>query len=134
MNKFPSPFIVYVRKLILFTLVLTIIFYAARFFLPLKYRTPALPYLLPFFFATNVVVHYLLLKATARKFSSFVNYYLAGTMSKLFLYIIVLLIYIYMHRSDALAFTITFFVLYIGYSVFEVISLLSKKAQSTEDK
>lgn len=133
MIKQTSPFFIFVRKLILFTVVLTIIVYAIRYFLPLPWRTPALPYLIPFFFAANVVVHYILLKASEKKFSRFVNYYLAGTFSKLMLYIIVLLIYVYFHRADALAFTVTFFLLYLFYTVFEVISLLSNKVQPPEN-
>ncbi|MHC1708472.1 MAG: hypothetical protein AB9842_13255 [Bacteroidales bacterium] len=124
-----SPFFVYVRKLILFTVIVTIVLYAVRFFLSPHWRTPALPYLIPLFLSVNIVIHYILLKTTAKKFSSFVSYYMAGTMGKLLLYIIILLVYIYLHRADALPFTLTFLLLYILYTTFEVISLLANNTQ-----
>jgi hypothetical protein len=124
-----SPFFLFAKRLLLYTVILVIVCYAIRYFLPAGWRTPALPYLFPFFFSVNIVVHYVLLKATEKRFSKFVNYYLAGTFSKLILYVAVLLLYILLHRPDALPFTVTFFFLYILYTSFEVIALLSNKVQ-----
>lgn len=115
----------YTGKLIIFTAVLFIISFSIRYFLPDPWRTPALPFLFPFFFSVNIVVHYIILKGTEKKFNSFVNYYLAGTFCKLLLYILVLVVYVFLHRSDALTFTVTFFLLYLFFTGFEVISLLS---------
>lgn len=117
-------------RYIVFTIIIAIVALGTSFFLPLTMRTPALPFLIPFFLLLGLGVHAGLLKMSGNKFSRFVNAYLVASFLKLFLYLIVMVIYIYLNRHDALPFAITFLVLYIAYSVFEVITFLSSKSET----
>ncbi len=116
-------FFSFTRNLILYTGIIAVLAIIINHYLPFRWRTPALPYLILLFFSINIVIHYVLLKASEKKISGFVNYYLVTTLVKLSLYILVLVVYIYWHRSDALAFGVTFFILYLLYTLFEVYSL-----------
>ena len=130
MRQLSSIFLAFIKKLLIFTVILSLVLYTGRYFLPIKWNTPALPYLLPFFFIVNAMVHYVLLKASLKKFSRFVNYYLAGSFLKLMLYIIVLLLYVFNNKADALPFTILFFILYLSFTAFEIMSLLRNNNSS----
>jgi len=111
-------------RYVAFTLVVAVVIFGISMLLPAGMRTPALPFLIPFFLILGFGVQAILLKMSGNKFSGFVNAYLVASFLKLFLYIIVIGIYIYLKRKDAMPFTITFLILYIVYSVFEVLSLL----------
>ena len=47
-----------------------------------------------------------------------------ATFAKMFLSVIVLLAYVFANKEDAVPFIISFFLLYILYSVFEAVALL----------
>lgn len=117
-------------RYIVFTIIIAVAAFGISVFLPQSMRTPALPFLIPFFLVLGFGVHAILLKMSGNKFSRFVNAYLVASFLKLFLYLIVMVIYIYLNRHDALPFAITFLLLYILYSIFEVISFLSAKSEN----
>ncbi|MCX6271224.1 MAG: hypothetical protein NTU44_08415 [Bacteroidetes bacterium] len=133
MNASSSDFPVFVKKLVYFTLILGIIAFLIKLFLPLPYRTPALPFLLLFFFAVTLIVHYILIRSVDKKLSRFVSLYLGSTFLKLMLYLIVFILYVFTHRADAIGFSLTFLVFYLAYTVFEVISLLGKTNQPPQN-
>jgi hypothetical protein len=95
----------------------------SKFLLPISFVTPALLYLIPLFFSITLLTHYLLLKGSEKSFAKFTTNYMLVTFSKLMLLLIVLLLYVFTHKSDAIPFIISFFLLYILFAVFEAIEL-----------
>lgn len=128
-----TTFTVFFKKLLILTGITALIAFIAAFYLPKNFTTPALPFLFIFFVIVTSLVHLLLTKASEKNFQSFAKNFMIATLGKLILYVIVIIIYIIINRSDAIAFTINFFVLYLIYSVFEVISILFK-TQKKNDK
>ncbi len=120
-----AGFIKFAKNTFFFSLILAIICFTISFFLPAKYLTPSFPYLFIFFFAITLVVHYILMKASEKRMSKFVNYFMLATFLKLMLYIMILVIYVLFNRFDAIPFILTFFILYLFFTVFEIISILS---------
>ena len=120
-----SVYLNFLKRIIIFSVAFALICFIVGYFLPSGFITPALPYLFLFFLSVTLVVHYVLLKASEKRFSKFTTYFMLATFLKLMLYIAVLLIYVLLNRSDAIPFIITFFILYIFYTAFEVISILS---------
>jgi len=120
-----SVYLNFLKRIIIFSIAFALIFFTVGYFLPAEYITPALPYLFLFFLSVTLVVHYVLLKASEKRFSKFTTYFMLATFLKLMLYIAVLIIYVLLNRFDAIPFIITFFILYVFYTVFEVISILS---------
>ncbi len=117
----------YARKSVIFTLIIGALSYALIFILPDNYISPALPYLILFFFAVNLVVHYMLQKAEKNKSRKFITNYMLATFLRFFLYLIVIIAYVLINRPDAIQFIVSFFILYLIYSVHEVISILPRK-------
>ncbi|HRY33233.1 MAG TPA: hypothetical protein P5531_09735 [Bacteroidales bacterium] len=126
-----TPFFQYVRRIMLLTALLAIISYLLNLLLPAAWITPAIYYLLLFFFSVQIVVHYVLLKAVSKRFNRFMQYYMAATFLKLFFFISVIVVYILLHRQDALPFAVAFFIYYLIFTTFEVVMLIREPHQKT---
>jgi hypothetical protein len=97
---------------------------AGIYFMLPRFATPALPWLILFFIITTYTLYSVLLKASTGKFNRFTNLFMAASVFKLLLLLVVITLYMFFFRSDAIRFVITMFVLYLVYTVFEVIWLL----------
>ncbi len=94
------------------------------FTLPHSLVTPALPLLLFFFLSVTLISYYFQLKSAGERFIRFVNAYMLLMAAKLFLYIVVIVAYVFTHRSDVIPFMMTFFVLYLCFTIFEAVYVL----------
>ncbi len=121
-----SPYLRFLKRLLLFSLILGLITVLFVFFLPKIFISPALPFLFFFFIASSLLSYYYLLKSMKKKFIRFTNTFLLITAIKLLLYVAVMVIYVLIHREDAVPFLLSFFILYLCYTVFEVVILLKK--------
>jgi hypothetical protein len=117
-------FIRFMQSIFLFSFIIALISLGAMFILPLKFITPMLPVLVIFFMVTGLAVFYFFSRAVTKRFSMFTNYFMIATTLKLFLYLSVIVIYALIRRSDAITFIITFFLLYLCYTAFEVVWML----------
>jgi hypothetical protein len=120
----PPELIRFFKRLIIFSLMQGAAAGVLYLILPAKAITPAMPFLFFFFTAVTFLNYWILIRSTARKFIRFVNYYLLSTTVKLLLFIGVLVGYILLNRADAVPFGISFFILYLLYTIFEVIELI----------
>ncbi len=118
-------YVIFLKKLLIFTLILATAVIGAAYFLPQSFVSPALPYLLFFFFSVTLIVHLILLKVSAKKGSGFTNYFMLLTFGKLLFFLTIILIYALLNRSDAVQFIASFFILYVFFTVFEVVLSLS---------
>ena len=119
-----SPYLTFLRRILIFSAILGIIATGFYFLVPAKYITPALPFLFVFFIAVTLASFYYLLRSTGKAFITFVNYYLLITLLKLFLFIGVIFLYMFLNKPDAAPFAISFLVLYFLYMVFEVVNMV----------
>lgn len=119
-----SAYLNFLSRLFAFSLIFGIIALSISYFLPKNLLTPTLPYLFPFFFAVTMVIHYLLLKAYERKHSRFMTSFMLVIFLKLFFYLAILVVYVLMNKTDAMRFIITYFIFYVFYTTFEVVSIL----------
>lgn len=117
----------YALNAMIFTIIVALLSFMITFLLPESYITPALYYLILFFFSVNLVVHYLLRKSEKKKFRRFISNYMLATFLRFFLFLIVIIAYVFINRPDAVPFIITFFIFYVIYSVHEVITILPQK-------
>jgi len=97
-------------------------------FLPAEWTSPAWPYLLIFFLAVNISLYALYVRAKEKKLSSFTNFFMLATFSKLLLYLVVIVIYLLFNREDVVPFVLTFLIYYILFTALEVraVSKVSK--------
>jgi hypothetical protein len=78
----------------------------------------------------TIFTHLRLIKAVEKNIQVFTNTYILSITIKLLLYFMFLLVCLLIDSSNALAFVVSFFILYICYTVFEVIQLLNVKKRS----
>ena len=95
------------------------------FILPKTFVTPFLPVLILFFPVVTFITFRFIVKAAHERFIRFLNYFLLTTTVKLFLFIAVLITYMLLNKPDAVPFTLTFFILYLSYTIYEVIHIIS---------
>lgn len=102
---------------------------------PAEIVTPALYYMIAFFYALSVLVHFLLISASKKKFAHFNNRYMLATVVKLLLFMVILIVYVFVFPEDAVNFLITFLVLYVLFTGFEVFAIVqtTRKIKSEEE-
>lgn len=119
-----TPFSKFIFGLCVFSLTLGVLAIIIAQILPTKYLSPVLPLMFPFFLFLTLSVFYVVTKETGKIFSNFVNRFMLATFCKMFLSVIILLAYVFSHKEDAVPFIISFFLLYVLFSVYEAIALL----------
>jgi hypothetical protein len=85
-----------------------------------------LPYLFLLFYVIGALVHFVLLRITSLNPRKFVSYFMLATFFKLMNYLIVILVYVLYVKEGILPFILSFFILYIIYTVFEVATILAQ--------
>jgi hypothetical protein len=118
-------YIEFLKKLLIYTVILGVAGFLTVYFIPEKFISPALPYLFFFFFSVTLIVHLVLLKVSQKKNSGFINFFMLLTFGKLLFFLTIILVYALLNRSDAVRFIISFFILYLFYTTFEVVISLS---------
>jgi hypothetical protein len=92
--------------------------------------SPSIPYLIILFYVITAIVHYILLRISTLNPRKFVSYFMAATFLKLMNYLIVIVVYTFYIKEGILPFILAFFALYIVYTVFEVVIILSQIKES----
>ena len=123
-------YISFLKKLTIFSLLLAIPGVIAAYTLPSEYITPTLPFLYIFFYSATTVVHYLLLKISLKKPTAFTNYFMLLTFGKLLFYLTIVLAYIILYKDDAKPFVVSFMILYLFFTAFEVVQSLKQTGQA----
>ena len=129
-----SLYIIFLKKLLIFTVIIAIIGSVLTVILPSNFITPTLPFLYVFFFAATLIVHYMLLKVSEKKTPGFINLFMLVTFGKLIFFLTIILIYAFLNRDDAVQFIGAFSILYFTFTAFEVVLSLqhSKMKGKTE--
>ena len=120
-----SVYLSFLKRLLIFSLILGSVAALLFFLLPEKCISPILPFLFIFFIAITLISTYILIRSSQKKFIRYLNVYLLTTVIKLFLYVAVMITYILLNMADIFPFAISFFILYLCYTIFEVVWLVS---------
>jgi len=113
----------FIYRLIIFSVILAAIGVLFQFTLP-QYTSPALPFIIIFFFFITLFTLYIVLRAphqaSGKKFVA--GYILSRfvKMTSIFLFIVLYMIF---NREDRWNFAGAFLVIYFSYSIFEIIAL-----------
>lgn len=127
-----SRFIQFFIRLLVFSVLLGVFAFALSLILPENTLPTVLPWLFIFFIIVTSGVHAVLLKITELRPARFVSYFMLTTFGKLVLYFIAVLVYVFTHRAGLLPFILSFFILYILYTIFEVVLILAQ-TRATEN-
>jgi len=131
----------YIQTLLIFSIIITAIYIGLRQFVP-DIVSPNLPFLIVIFVVVTAVMHYVVIrtdveriehkpnpelskdeqmKAIAAIERKFISRYMLVTTVKLLSFLVLLVLYAYFYRQDAVRFLSNFIVIYLIYSVFEVL-------------
>jgi hypothetical protein len=125
-----KKYLQFILRLTILSLVLGFVAIILSRLLPGRMISPALPYLFLLFYVISALVHFVLLRITALNPRKFVSYFMLTTFFKLMNYLIVILVYVLYVKEGILPFILSFFILYIIYTLFEVVTILAQ----TKDK
>lgn len=95
------------------------------FSMPQQWVSPMLPVLPIFFMAITMLIHKGFVGAVSLRPQQFVTRFMLITTIKLLSFMALLLIYALLYKEDAIQFLMAFFVLYLVYSVFEVVAVMN---------
>ncbi len=120
-------FVRFAKGLTVYALIITLLSVAIYYGIPKIHMTGVYLYLIAFMYAINFLLFAKLSQALQNKPNRFINAYMLLNFGKLFLYIAIIAVYVYMYREDAIPFTITFFIYYVLFATYEIITLLKIK-------
>ncbi len=126
----------YSLKLLIFTAIVLGATLSLYFTLLQEYYLQIYPILLFYFVILTFIIHIVLLKASKMQPQKFVNKYLLLTTVKLFVNIIIISVYLFTNKEDAVSFLIVFLIHYLIYTFFEVafFSEYLRKASNSKKK
>lgn len=113
----------YAYRLIIFSVVMAAVSVIFQLAVP-KYASPALPFIVLFFFVLSMFTLYIVLRETKDSDNKkIISRYLLSRIIKFLSCLVFLLIYVLLHKEDRWLFGIAFMVIYFAYSIFEVVAL-----------
>jgi hypothetical protein len=115
----------FTNQALILTLILAAIYTIALVFMPSMYLSPTIPVIIIFFLILTLTVFYLQLKASVNRLSKFVNVFLMATGFRLLGFLVIIVVYSILNKADAVNFIISFFIIYLIFTVFEVVQLLN---------
>lgn len=117
----------YMFRLLVFSIIMTSLTFGMQWLFP-DYASPALPYIVLFFFLLMTFTHYLILRGIYKDNRKFVSNYVLATTIKFLSYLIFVLIYLIVNQEDRLLFAGSFIVIYFLYAIFEIVAIKREKA------
>ena len=99
------------------------------------YYIPVFPLLLAFFYLVSVISFSIIVNATRRNPRDFTNKFILFSGIKLIIYLVIIILYLFFARENAVPFLIGFFILYTVFSIYDVVSSVSfiRKHSKSED-
>jgi hypothetical protein len=113
------PYFIYLIQLVIVALAFWVIYSLLKTSLGIYYYASSWKIAL-LFWGMFALYHFGMLRQHKASAQSTIRYFMAATAIKLFLMMILLVGYIAMHRSFAIPFTISFFIAYLFFMVFDI--------------
>jgi len=85
-------------------------------YLPSEYLSPMIPFIILFFAIFNLITFHYKLKINSTKDNRFINLFLILNSLKMVAFIAIIALYAYYFRSDAINFSISFFICYAVFT------------------
>ncbi|MDP3442325.1 MAG: hypothetical protein Q8T08_05630 [Ignavibacteria bacterium] len=117
-------------KQLILTALLAVISWLIFSLVPENWQTVAWPYLLLFFMISNGLLFWLYVRAQQKKLSAFTNFFMIAMFSKLLVYLAIIVVYVIFNRDETAPFVLTFFVYYIGFTMFEVSAIVRMQKEN----
>ncbi len=110
--------------LLAYSLLLFIITLLFRHYAPEQMVSNLILFMVPFFLLISVGTRSLLKTIKNKDDNRVTQYFFLISSGKFFLYLMIMVVYGFSNREDAIAFILTFFVFYILYTLFDIRAML----------
>ena len=114
----------FIFRILLLSVIIGAIGYVLFYTVLEDYYLPVFPFLLLFFIILNTVIHAIILKISQQNIARFTRNFMLSSSVKLLIYFVAILLYLLFSKENRLSFIVTFLVLYICYTAFEVMAVL----------
>lgn len=121
MSEVAGKFLV---KILIFILIISLIASALFTTILKTFYLSAFPYLVLLIATVTTIGHLWIVKASDQNTMKFTTTFMASVTLKLMIYLFFMLIYLLIDRSEAITFVVTFMILYILFTIFEVVQVL----------
>jgi len=129
MTRANRAFIIFFRNHSIMTFLLVVLIYSLHAIF--KFRLPDITIaIFGFYYFIVAAFHYGLTKANEKKAGYFVRFFMIATFLKLLIYFGFLLLLITTDRNQSIPIIVLFFVLYLVYTIFEIVSFLGQISSS----
>ena len=89
-----------------------------------QYATPALPFIVLFFFVITLLTLYIVLRNNdGQEGKRFISAYMLSRTIKILSCLLFLILYIFLNKEDSIKFAIAFMVIYFLFAIFEIVVL-----------
>lgn len=119
-----QKYLKFMLRLTIMTAIIGLAGFLLSYFLPEGTVNPLYPFILILFYIVTAAIHLVLLNITRLNPRRFISYFMLATFVKLIVFFSAVLVYVFTYRVDVMSFIITFFVMYIFFTVFEVVLIL----------
>ena len=116
-------------RIILFSVIIAGLSLLFQWLCP-QLATPALPFIVLFFFAMTLFTMYIVLRSEdGQNGKRFVSAYMISRTVKILSCLLFLFLYIFLNKEDSIRFAIAFMVIYFLFAIFEIV-VLKKENES----
>ena len=113
----------YVYQLIIFSVIIAAVGVAVQKLLP-QYASPAIPFIVLFFFFITLFSLYIILRTSHQVLGKkFVASYMVSRFVKMFSIFLFVILYMIFNKEDRWNFAGAFIIIYFSFSIFEIIAL-----------
>lgn len=125
----------YLLKLVIFSVILSAAVFAWNMFAPDVYQSNAAYFILPFFFIYSWLAHNFLTRALNNENkNAFTMQFMGATGIKLFLSLVIIVVYGVMNKSTVIPFAVLYLFIYFAYTGFETAILFRTIKQNKINK
>jgi len=115
----------FLLRLLLFAAATGVVDFVWNTFVPVN-KIPHPEVIILIFFLITALFHFIITKNKDARPQVIVRYYMSGTVLRLFLYIIILLLYRFIDKPTLIPFAIAFVLHYFLFTAFEVMALMKQ--------
>ena len=108
-------------KLALIAAIAGSLYFALQQILPVQFYFPPFGYLLILFILVTFLFHLGLQYSFDKGSKHFIRYYMGASGMKMFVFLVIIIIFALLNKKQAVAFTLCFFFFYLFFTIFEAV-------------
>lgn len=114
----------YILRLAGFSILLLIVDVVSQKYFPSAFNYSSTHVLIAWYFILTAAVHFLIMKSGRKDEKGFIRAFMTTMTVRFMLHMAIVFFWAFTHRETAIAFIISYFILYLCYTLFEILMLM----------